>query len=458
MSEIEHPEEDLTISELEHISDELLLNDQGPQTDSHRIKLAEVTELATQPLPPSHMAVDVEAIVAGHICLDIIPTLPGGPITIVPGRLIEAGKAILSTGGPVSNTGLALYKLGITTRLMGKVGDDLFGQAILQLIEAEGKGLARGMVIARDESSSYSVILSPPNTDRIIIHSPGSNDTFGADDVRYDLLETAGLFHFGYPPLMARMYSDEGGELARIFARAKELGVTTSLDLGMPDPATPAGKADWRTILTNTLPYVDVFLPSIEELLLLLRRQTFEKLSSKAGKHGSILDLVSPEIFSELGGMMLDMGARIIGIKAGYRGLYLRTADLHKLEQIGRAQPTRLVAWADRELWAPCFSTQVIGTTGAGDATIAGFLMGLLRGMMPEATLSAACAVGACNVEAADALSGIKSWPETMERIAAGWPRLLVEKKGRPALDLASFKWRWDEAHEVWVGPSDHQY
>jgi hypothetical protein len=85
----------------------------------------------------------------------------------------------------------------------------------------------------------------------------------------------------------------------------------------------------------------------------------------------------------------------------------------------------------------------------SGDAIIAGFLMGSLRGMMPVATLSAACAVGACSVEAADALSGIRSWPETMERIAAGWSRLLPEKKGRPAQDMASFKWRWNESQEV---------
>src|SRR5439155_2685197 len=102
---------------------------------------------------------------------------------------------------------------------------------------------------------------------------------------------------------------------------------------------------------------------------------------------------------------------------------------------------------------APCFATHVVGTTGSCDATIAGFLLGLLRGMTPEATLSAACAIGACNVEAADALSGIRSWPETMERIATGWPRLMGEKRGLPSLDMRAFGWRWDEVSEVWVGP-----
>jgi sugar/nucleoside kinase (ribokinase family) len=116
---------------------------------------------------------------------------------------------------------------------------------------------------------------------------------------------------------------------------------------------------------------------------------------------------------------------------------------------MGHCQIKNVEAWSDRELWAPCFATQVVGTTGSGDATIAGFLMGLLRGMTPVETLQAACAVGACSVEAVDALSGIRSWPETRERITAGWQRLPV------ALDLAKAGWCWDGTHEVWIGQSD---
>ena len=63
-----------------------------------------------------------------------------------------------------------------------------------------------------------------------------------------------------------------------------------------------------------------------------------------------------------------------------------------------------------------------MGTTGAGDATIAGFLTALLRDVPPERALAIAAAVGACNVEAADAVSGVRSWEETLARIDAGWP------------------------------------
>jgi hypothetical protein len=85
----------------------------------------------------------------------------------------------------------------------------------------------------------------------------------------------------------------------------------------------------------------------------------------------------------------------------------------------------------------------VVGTTGAGDAAIAGFLSGLLRGLSPAATLTAAAAVGACCVEADDALSGIQPWEETSRRVATGWER------HTPDFDLAG--WRLDEDDHVWV-------
>ena len=84
-------------------------------------------------------------VVAGHICLDIIPTIttPARDFTALlkPGALLEVGQATLCTGGPVSNTGLALHRLGVPTRLVGKVGDDLFGELLLRIVDRIGPGL-----------------------------------------------------------------------------------------------------------------------------------------------------------------------------------------------------------------------------------------------------------------------------------------------------------------------------
>ena len=115
------------------------------------------------------------------------------------------------------------------------------------------------------------------------------------------------------------------------------------------------------------------------------------------------------------------MGAKMIVLKLSDRGLYLRVASADILQNLGRARPTHTNVWANYENWSPCFQVDVVGTTGSGDATIAGFLAALLRNLPPDKALTAALAVGACNVEAADALSGIRPWNDTLQRINAGW-------------------------------------
>ena len=394
---------------------------------------------------------EVDAVVAGHICLDVIPDLTAIPRTTFaaifsPGRLVEVGPASFSTGGAVSNTGLALHKLGIATQLMGKVGDDLFGRAVMEIVASYARYFADGMVVDRTVSTSYTIIINLPGVDRMFLHCPGANDTFGASDVRYDLLERVQLFHFGYPPIMKPMYRDGGSQLVAILRRAKETGVTTSLDMALPDPASAAGRADWVEILRATLPYVDIFLPSIEEILYMLRRGTYDRLHQTSGGT-DILPLITPELLSDLGRQLIAMGVKIVALKLGDRGMYVRTAGCPAIETIGRACPSDPATWADRELWAPCFKVDMVGAAGSGDATIAGFLSALLRDISLESALTAAVAVGACNGEAADTLSGIRPWQETLNRVAVGWPRhdLLLTAPG----------WHFDGQHQVWVGPHE---
>ena len=393
-----------------------------------------------------------EAIVAGHICIDIIPEFDASASSmstlVAPGRLTEVGPAALSTGGAVSNTGLNLHRLGIHTALMGKIGEDLFGHAILDVVRRYGAELTEGMVITPGAVSSYTVVINPPGTDRAFLHCAGANHTFGADDVRYDLLEHARLFHFGYPPLMRRTYEDGGVELAEMFRRAKATGVTTSLDMAMPDLHGASGAVDWRGVLARTLPHVDIFTPSFEELLFMLARPRFDELDAT----GDILGGMTLADVDVLAAQVEALGGKVLLLKMGRFGAYLRTPGA--LMSFGRAapdypaEPPVPASWLGRELWSPAFEpTRLVGTTGAGDAAIAGFLAAVLRGREPEDALTMATAVGACNVEAASALDGVLSWDETVARINAGW--------ARQTFDLDAPGWQWDDARGLWHGPHD---
>jgi sugar/nucleoside kinase (ribokinase family) len=384
-----------------------------------------------------------DVVAAGHVCVDIIPTFEGPerPLSeiLIPGKLTQTGPCITTTGGSVSNTGLALYKLGVPARLMGKVGGDLFGSALIDLLNARDPALTEGMIRAPGEPSSYTMVINPPGVDRVFLHSPGPNDTYGADDVRLDVVAGARLFHFGYPPIMRRMFLDGGRELALLLERVRATGVTVSLDMSYPDPLSEAGRIDWLPVLAGALPFVDLFSPSIDEIVYMLDRPRSNALrAGEAPVDGALL--------SQTAERLLAYGAAIVLLKLGDQGLYLRTTtDMARLAAAGRAQPQDLQAWAGRELLSTCFQVQVGGTTGSGDSTIAGFITGLLHGLAPEDALTGAVAVGAHSVEAPDASTGIVPWEQVQARIASGWQRhaLTLELDG------------WQPLGPLWTGPHD---
>ncbi|MDQ0200258.1 carbohydrate kinase family protein [Neobacillus ginsengisoli] len=390
-----------------------------------------------------------EVIVAGHICLDIIPDLSihqSPERMFVPGRLSEVGGIQLSTGGAVSNTGLSLHYLGVPTRLMGKVGNDQFGEVILNLLKQINPSLTSGMIKAKGEHSSYSIVLNFPNVDRIFLHCPGTNHTFSKSDVDSIKLEDNLLFHFGYPPLMKRMYENNGEELVELFQSVKNKNGITSLDMALPDADSESSKVDWKRYLSIVLPYVDIFLPSLEEILFMIRQNNYETILSE--NPGESIDKIVPiNVIQEIAEELLDMGSRIVAIKLGEMGIYLRTGDEEKIHHLSEQLEGIAQQWVNRELWMPCFKTKVVGTTGAGDSTIAGFLMGILKNRSPIEVLNAAVAVGACCVEKADATSGILPWEQVQERIDNGWEKLPVTRS------LEGFT--WNNEYNVWIGPKD---
>jgi sugar/nucleoside kinase (ribokinase family) len=386
--------------------------------------------------------------VAGHCCVDIIPTFLApagdGKAVLVPGKLVHVGPAHIATGGPVPNVGLALHRLGVPPRLFGMVGEDQLGVVLLDILRRHDPILVEDMIVAPHEDTSYSVVISPPGVDRIFLHCPGVNDTYAASDLADANLEGVRILHFGYPPLMQRMYQDAGRELVTLLERARRQGITTSLDMALPDPASEAGQHNWMAFLQQVLPQVDLFLPSAEELLYMLDRPRFETLRA-GGAHVALG--MDGNLLARLAEQCLAWGAAVVGLKLGNQGLYLRTtAEPQRLDQGGKGLPVQQ-DWIGRELLAPCFQARVVGTTGAGDATIAGFLTSLLNNAEPAQAMRGAVAVGACSVEAVDASSAVPPWKTVQQRLADGWRHR--------AVSLALPGWRWDAEAGLWVGPRD---
>lgn len=395
---------------------------------------------------------ELQVVVAGHICFDVIPIfkkmskLKMDEI-FVPGKLINMGSVKVSTGGPVSNTGIALSILGINTKLMGKIGNDFFGEGVLKLLkERDADG---GMIVADGEDTSYTVVIVPPGFDRIFLHNPGANNTFSAEDINYDLLKDAKLFHFGYPPLMKRIYENDGEELLKIFKGAKELGVTTSLDMSLPDATSESGKVDWEKILQRVLPYVDIYLPSVEETMFMIQRDEFDRLNDSA-KGYDMLENLDINKLSGLGDKLISYGAKIAVIKCGIKGYYIRSQDRSVLEAMGKAKPKDMDNWSGRELHEESFHVpEVASATGSGDSSIAGFLASFLKGESIEESIRIACAVGGQNVKVSDAVSGVKTWEETLQMIP-GWDKNRIDVEGN--------HWKYDEIKGIRIGKNDLNY
>jgi sugar/nucleoside kinase (ribokinase family) len=394
---------------------------------------------------------DIEIVAAGHTCLDLIPafTIDGkvDKLTdvLVPGKMINMGECVVVGGGPVTNAGVSIRRLGVKTELIGKVGVDDFGRQILDWYE-KNEGHFQGIKSVKGESTSYTIAICIPGIDRFYLHHCGANDTFGYDDMDFGLVKRSKLMLFGYPPWMSKIYENTGKELTKILKKTKELGTTTALDLSLPDVNSHAGQVNWKAILNDWVPLSDIMVPSAEEIFYFLYKEKFLEKKAKLGPKEAVLDHMTVKEISDLGKDLIKLGTAIAMVKCGHRGLYVRTADKDRLSKLGAAGCSNLDNWANRELWFPVYKEEkFVGALGSGDSAIAGFLSAFVKGNSIENCLRYANAAGSMNVTVPDGLSWNKGFDDLTKRIKAGWKTkdMKIDESG------------WKKEHEFWVGPDN---
>lgn len=367
-----------------------------------------------------------KAVVAGHICIDITPVFPKKAAAdpsgiLLPGKLVHMDGVDIHTGGAVANTGLAMKLLGVDVCLMGKTGKDDLGNLISEKLEMYGA--AEHMIRSEQEQTSYSIVLAIPGIDRMFLHDPGANASFSTDDLDFDEIRKADLFHFGYPTVMRRMYENQGEEMVRMFRKVKEAGAALSLDLAALDPGSEAAREDWGRIMKRTLPLVDFFVPSAEELCFVSDRERYDEWMARA-EGDDITKILTVEDVRPLGQKALDMGAAVVLIKCGAPGIYYRTATGGKMEALCQRMGLSRESWEGKEGFEASYVPEaVVSGTGAGDTSIAAFLTSVLEGASLEEALQMAVATGACCVASYDALSGLKPLCELKEKIRCGWKK-----------------------------------
>ena len=394
---------------------------------------------------------DIEIVAAGHTCLDLIPaftiegTVDKMTDVLVPGKMINMGKCVVVGGGPVTNAGVSIRRLGVKTELIGKIGDDDFGKQILRWYE-EKEGHFKGIKMVKGESTSYTIAICIPGIDRFYLHHCGANDTFGYDDMDFDIVRRSKLMLFGYPPWMSKLYANKGAELTKILEKTKELNTTTVLDLSLPDVDGYADSIDWFAIVENWIPLSDIMVPSAEEIFYFLYKDRFLEKKANLGPRETVLDNMTVKEISDIGKSLLEMGSAIAMVKCGNRGLYVRTADAERLRKLGSAGCSDLDNWANRELWFPVYEEEkFVGALGSGDSAIAGFLSAFVWNHSVESCLRYANAAGSMNVTVPDGLTWNKGFDDLTRRIQAGWKtkEMQINESG------------WKYENSFWVGPDN---
>jgi sugar/nucleoside kinase (ribokinase family) len=317
-------------------------------------------------------------VVAGHVCLDLTPALDSPP-AVEPGRLVAVGPLALSPGGCVSNTGLGLAALGVPTQLVADVGSDELGRVLVELLAASGADTG-GIARLEGRVTSYSIVVDFPGRDRTFWHHVGANAAFDGSGV-VERIEKAAraeeepILHLGYATHLPALYAEAGAALVGLVEAARSAGAMVSLDMAEITPGTEARAVDWEGLLARALPAVDVIKASVDDLAAMM--------PGRAGL-GS----------SEWADLLVKLGAAVALVTAGADGLDLRTGSEGRIGDADRALRAVPRDWSNRQLHIPSLATEIMATTGAGDAAAAGLLAALAQGLGPaeSALLSAAAA------------------------------------------------------------------
>lgn len=265
------------------------------------------------------------------------------------GSLEHVSDFRLHIGGAESNVAIGVARLGRPAVWMGRLGDDGVGRRVVRELRAEGVGV----VAIVDEAARTGVMLkeSPTSgTTRVSYYrvaSAGSRLTI--DDLDFDRIATAGVLHVTGITL-ALSESAEQAVFAAIGA-AVAAGVPVSFDVNHR-PALWGGR-DPRPVYRRVAERSDIIFAGTDEAEL----------------------LVAPSPPAELATALAALGPGQAIVKLGEAGC---------------------VASIDGEaLSAPAEQITPVDTVGAGDAFVAGYLVGLLDGLDPAARLRQATRCGA---------------------------------------------------------------
>jgi len=225
----------------------------------------------------------VRLLVAGELNADMVMSgLPSLPIL---GRELVGDDFQIVMGSSSAITAARLAQLGADVDFVGIIGEDSLGEFVITELGNFGVGTAN---IAKVGERTGVTIALTYTQDRALFTFPGTIETYTGDNITAELLANYSHLHVGSFFLQTALQPN----LARIFQVARELGLTTSLDVGWD----PQEKWADNVYLYPTLEHVDFFIPNQDEANAImgenqkpqsLAQRVHDTLIIKQGKDGA---------------------------------------------------------------------------------------------------------------------------------------------------------------------------
>ncbi|MGC9502535.1 ribokinase [Baaleninema sp.] len=249
-------------------------------------------------------------VVFGSLNLDLVTQTPRLPVA---GETIRGDNFFTSSGGKGANQAVAAARLGASTKMVGRVGGDRFGEQLLNGLRDSGVDAA-GVRVDEKTYSGVAVVSVDRSGENAIVIVPGANGEVDESDVQRlkALLTDAKVL------LLQLEIPTPAVEAAA--KAAQEAGVTVILD--------PAPASDFSESLYE---YVDILTPNEIEASQLLG-----------------VSVNDPETALQAASAFRRRGVKRAIVTLGARGVAYATAE--------------------EAAFVPAFAVEVVDTTAAGDA------------------------------------------------------------------------------------------
>ena len=300
----------------------------------------------------------VDVVCLGILVADVIARpvdeLPHGAVSLM-------DEVSLHGGGCALNTATGLARFGLSVAVVGKVGEDTFGDFVVGLLDERGldtQGVLRDPAVP----TSATVVLVDRAGERSFLHLPGANGALSAEELALDSVCGGRALHVAGALVMSAL---DGAPTAGLLAEARRRGVRTSLD------TVYDATGRWERV-EPCLTHLDLLTVSLAEA---------------QGISGERKPASAAAWFR-------DRGVAEVALKLGPDGCY--------------------VAGAEFEGEVPAFPVRAVDGTGAGDAFAAGILYGRLAGWPLVDAARLANAAGALATTAVGATEGLLDLGETL--------------------------------------------